>query len=178
MRHCVPFQIVGAVPHLAECATKPDLGEGAQAWLSGKGISMTGILKIAFLATAVCALAFAQPPAGGMKKGMRMPRYDASTEITVTGTVQDVLHPQMGRMEGTHLLLKTETETLEVHLGPSSFVSGKGFSFAKGDSVQVLGSKVTVGGNPAVLAREVTKDGKTLTLRDKTGRPLWAGRKT
>ena len=139
---------------------------------------MTRILKIGFLVAAACALAFAQPPGGGMKKGMRMPRYDASTEITITGTVQDVLHPQMGRMEGTHLLLKTETETIEVHVGPSNFVSGKGFTFAKGDSVQVLGSKVTVGGNPAVLAREVTKDSKTLTLRDKTGRPLWAGRKT
>ena len=113
-----------------------------------------------------------------MKKGMRMPRYDASTEVTISGTVQDVLHPQMGRMDGTHLVLKTETETIEVHLGPSNFVSDKGFTFAKGDSVQVLGSKVTIGGNQAVLAREVTKDGKTLTLRDKTGRPLWAGRKT
>ncbi len=106
-----------------------------------------------------------------------MPHYDASTETNITGTVQDILHPQMGRMNGTHLLVKTETETIEVHVGPSNFVTNEGFTFAKGDSVQVLGSKVTMGGKEALIAREVTRDGKTLTLRDKTGRPLWAGRK-
>ena len=144
--------------------------------VSGKEISMIRILKIGSFVAATCALVLAQPPGGGMKRGMRMPRYDATTEITITGTVQDVLHPQMGRMSGTHLLLKTETETIEVHVGPSNFVSSEGFTFAKGDSVQVLGSKVTIGGKQALIAREVTKDSKTLTLRDKTGRPLWAGR--
>ncbi len=139
---------------------------------------MIRILKIGSLVAAACALALAQPPGGGAKKGMRMPNYDASTEITLTGTVQDVLHPQMGRMNGTHLLLKTETETIEVHVGPSNFVVAEGFTFAKGDSVQAVGSKVTIGGKEALIAREVTKDSRTLTLRDKMGRPLWAGRKT
>ena len=136
---------------------------------------MIRILKIGSLVAAACALVLAQPPGGGMKKNTRMPRYDASTEITLTGTVQDVLHPQMGQMKGTHLLLKTETEMIEIHVGPSNFVSSKGFTFAKGDSIQVLGSKVTIDGKEALIAREVTKDSKTLTLRDKTGRPLWAG---
>jgi hypothetical protein len=139
---------------------------------------MIRILKIGSLVAAACALALAQPAGGGVKRGMRMPHYDTSTEITLAGTVQEVLHPQMGRMNGTHLLLKAETETIEVHIGPSNFVSSEGFTFAKGDSVQVLGSKVTIGGKQALIAREVTKDSKTLTLRDKTGRPLWAGRKT
>jgi hypothetical protein len=109
--------------------------------------------------------------------GMKMAPYDVSTETTITGTVQDILHPQMGRMNGTHLLVKTESETIEVHVGPSDFVANAGFTFAKGDSVQVLGSKVTIDGKEALIAREVTRDGKTLTLRDKTGRPMWAGRK-
>jgi len=113
-----------------------------------------------------------------MKRGgMKMTRYEVSTEATITGTVEDVLQPQQGRMMGTHLVVKTATETIEVHVGPSNFVSGKGFTFAKGDSVQVVGSKVTIEGKEALIAREVTRGGKTLTLRDKTGRPLWAGRK-
>jgi len=113
-----------------------------------------------------------------MKRGgMKMTRYEVSTEATITGTVEDVLQPQRGRMMGTHLVVKTSAETIEVHVGPSNFVSGKGFTFAKGDSVQVVGSKVTIEGKEALIAREVTRDGKTLTLRDETGRPLWAGRK-
>jgi len=137
---------------------------------------MSRILKIGCLLAAACALALPQPPPGGIRHGMNMSmmRYDGSTETTITGTVEDVLHPQMGRMNGTHLLVKTETGTIEVHVGPSNFVTNAGFTFAKGDSIQVLGSKKTIDGKEAVIAREVTRDGKTLTLRDKTGRPLWA----
>ncbi len=57
----------------------------------------------------------------------------------------------------------------------AAFVSDKGFSFAKGDAVEVTGSKVTLTGKEYVIAREVVKDGKTLTLRDKNGIPEWAG---
>jgi hypothetical protein len=140
---------------------------------------MNRMLKIGCLVAATCALTLAQPPQGGMKMGhgMKMLPYDVSSEATITGTVQDVLQPHMGQMMGTHLVVKTATETIEVHVGPSSFVTKEGFAFAKGDSVQVLGSKVTIDGKEALISRELTKDGKTLTLRDKTGQPLWAGHK-
>jgi hypothetical protein len=78
-------------------------------------------------------------------------------------------------MMGTHLTVKAGDETREIALGPSKFIAGKGFSFSKGDSVEVTGSKVTMGGTGYVIAREVIKDGKTLTLRDKSGTPQWAG---
>ena len=32
-----------------------------------------------------------------------------------------------------------------------------------------------MGGNQYLVAREVIKDGKTLTLRDKAGKPQWSG---
>ena len=95
---------------------------------------------------------------------MKMVPYEVSSETTITGTVEDVLQPHMGRMMGTHLIVKTATETIEVHVGPSDFVTKEGFTFAKGDSIQVLGSKVTIDGKEALISREVTKDGKTLTL--------------
>ena len=59
-------------------------------------------------------------------------------------------------------------------LGPSNFIADKGFSFAKGDEVEVTGSKVTVGGGESLIAREITKGGKTLVLGDKTGKPEWS----
>src|SRR5579862_3893493 len=99
---------------------------------------MNRMPKIGCLVAVACALALAQQPSGGMKRGMRMPNYDVSSETTVKGTVQDVLYKQMGRMNGTHLLVKTETETIEVYVGPSNFVTSQGFTFAKDDSVQVL----------------------------------------
>lgn len=116
-------------------------------------------------------LASAQGPHAG--KNMRM--YDPATEITLKGTVEAVNQQTRGQMMGTHLTIKAGDETREVMLGPATFITGKGFAFAKGDSVEVTGSKITMGAMEFLIAREVVKDGKTLTLRDKTGTPEWAG---
>jgi hypothetical protein len=104
-----------------------------------------------------------------------MPMYDTATETTIKGTVDAVSEPSCGQMMGTHLIIKAADSTTEVMLGPAKYVGDQGFSFAKGNSIQVTGSKMTMCGREFIIAREVVKDGKTLTLRDKTGRPKWAG---
>ena len=109
--------------------------------------------------------------------GMR--HYDPKTETTVKGTITEVQQPASTKAgwTGTHLLLKTDTGDLEVHAGPSSYISQKEFSFTKGDVIGVVGSKVTIAGKEVILAREITKDGKTLVLRNAQGVPEWAGRR-
>lgn len=102
--------------------------------------------------------------------------YDPATETTLKGTVQAVTQTTRGAMMGTHLTVKTPEETREVMLGPAGFLSKNGFAFAAGDAVEVTGSRITMGAMEFVIAREVLKDGKTLTLRDKSGIPQWAGR--
>ena len=81
----------------------------------------------------------------------------------------------MGRMGwmGVHLKLKTESGLLNVVLGPSSYIAAKNFTFAKGDEIQVTGSEVTYQGQKELIAREVKKGDKTLTLRNDQGIPLW-----
>ena len=116
-------------------------------------------------------LASAQGPHAA--KNMRM--YDPATETTLKGTVDAVNQQARSQMMGTHLTVKAGDETRDVMLGPSNFITSKGFAFAKGDSVEVTGSKITMGGADYIIAREIVKDGKTLTLRDKTGTPQWAG---
>ena len=102
--------------------------------------------------------------------------YDPGTETRVTGTVEQVKQVS-GRhgWNGTHLMLNTEAGPLEVHAGPSSYLSSQEFSFAKGDEVEVLGSKVKIGDSEALIAREIKKEGKTLVLRNAQGVPQWAG---
>jgi len=117
------------------------------------------------------ALASAQTPKAG--KAGRM--YDPATETTLKGTVEAVTQNARGQMMGTHLTLKAGQETRDVMLGPSSFITSDGFSFAKGDSIEVTGSKIAMDGAEYVVAREVVKDGKTLILRDKSGTPRWSG---
>jgi hypothetical protein len=114
--------------------------------------------------------------AQGQGMGMGMRNYDPKTEITVKGTVEDVQQLQGGNAwMGTHLLLKTDSGTMDVHVGPSDFVTKNNFSFAKGDAIEVVGSKVTIQDKEALLAREIVKDGKTLVLRNAQGIPEWSG---
>ncbi|HEU5406720.1 MAG TPA: hypothetical protein VFU48_03065 [Nitrospira sp.] len=113
----------------------------------------------------------AQAPGSG--KPMRM--YDPATEIKITGIVEGVTQTARGAMSGIHLNVRTGSAVKTVLLGPSNFIESKGFSFAKGDSVEISGSKITMNGTEYIIAREVGKNGKVLVLRDKNGRPEWAG---
>ncbi len=127
-----------------------------------------------WLAAAVLAVAGGMAASAQPGPGMgRM--YDPKTETTLKGTVDAVTQSTRGMWMGTHLMVKTAEATVEVMLGPAYFITSKGFSFAKGDEVEITGSKLKVNDTEYVIAREVVKEGKTLTLRDKTGVPEWAG---
>ncbi|MGC2112864.1 MAG: hypothetical protein WA655_25325 [Candidatus Korobacteraceae bacterium] len=105
-----------------------------------------------------------------------MSNYDPKTEVTVKGTVEEV-QQQQGKhgWMGTHLLLKTDSGSLDVHVGPSEYIAENHFSFAKGDKIEVTGSKGVMQNKDTLLAREIMKDGKTLTLRNAQGIPAWSG---
>jgi DNA/RNA endonuclease YhcR with UshA esterase domain len=100
--------------------------------------------------------------------------YDPNTEITVKGTVEKVTEIGEQGRTGTHLTLRTNEQTYDVHVGPSAYVAASGFTFLAGDQVEVTGSKIKVGGSDAIVAREIRKDGKVLTLRDRQGIPKWS----
>ena len=110
--------------------------------------------------------------------GMGMPRYDKSTEVTISGTVEKV-ESHIGKMgwNGTHLVVRFEAETLTVHVGPTAYLAKKGFAFAEGDKIEVTGSKVPFEGHDVLLAREIRKGDKLLTLRNRQGIPMWSGSK-
>lgn len=78
-------------------------------------------------------------------------------------------------MTGLHVMLRTDADVLEVHVGPVAYLETRKLTLAAGDRISVVGSRVTIGGSPAILAREVTKGDLTVALRNTEGRPLWAG---
>lgn len=122
----------------------------------------------------MAAVLFACVPLALAQQVMR--NYDPSTETTVKGTVEEVKQVSGKHgWNGTHLMLKTEAGQLDVHVGPSSYVAGQGFTFAKGDQVEVLGSKVKMGGSEALIARQIKRGDKTLVLRNAQGIPEWSG---
>lgn len=104
--------------------------------------------------------------------------YNPATETTVTGTVESVTNVPSGHRGGggLHLVVTAASGPIEVHVGPSSFVASKNVTFAKGDILTVVGSKVMMSGEDVLIAREIRKGDQVLTLRDAKGFPLWSGR--
>ena len=108
----------------------------------------------------------------------RAPKYNVATEVKIEGVVQEVRQfwcPINGD-EGTHLMLRTDTGILEVHLAPRRFLDGNGVSFNKGDQVAVVGSTVIYEGHNAMIARKITRGDQTFAFRQADGRPLWVER--
>ncbi|HKV38829.1 MAG TPA: DNA-binding protein [Blastocatellia bacterium] len=102
--------------------------------------------------------------------------YNPDTEVTVSGIVVSVVKIRRGnRSGGTHLNLKTSDATIDVRLGPSNFIEKQAFAISEGDQMEVTGSKVKVGEGEVLIAREIGKGDKTLTLRDSRGKPVWSG---
>jgi hypothetical protein len=105
----------------------------------------------------------------------KAPEYDPKAEVTFKGTIEDFHESQLrGDHPGLHLIVKTETESIEVHACPVRFMKELDFALEKGDAVTVIGSRP--GGTGVVVAREVTKGQTSLTLREKSGAPIWVGR--
>jgi len=104
------------------------------------------------------------------------PKYDPSTEITLKGTVQEIKMVP-GAYEGVHVMLKTSTDTILVHLAPEGFLKMLDFDAKVGDSFEVVGCKITGEFGPEILAKDVKAGNNEITLRDKKGSPAWAGMK-
>jgi len=105
----------------------------------------------------------------------KAPEYDVKAEVTIAGVVEDFHESKMrGDHPGLHIVLKTETESVEVHACPLRFMTDLEFAVDKGDTLTIIGSRP--GGEGIVVAREITKGQTSLTLRDKTGAPVWTGR--
>jgi hypothetical protein len=137
-------------------------------------------IVLAFVLTAAVTPAFGQYPccqrAFQAAPGKGPPNYDPATEVTLKGTLEAVdRHESPGGWQGVHLRLKTDGGVIDVHVGPSWFVQEKGFAFAPGDALEVLGSRVALEGTDSLLAREIRRGGKTLVLRDARGIPAWSG---
>lgn len=77
---------------------------------------------------------------------------------------------------GIHLTLRADNQTYDVHVGPFDYVSKNGFTFSGGDQIEVTGSRIKVGGTDTMIAREIKKGDKVLTLRNSQGIPMWSGR--
>lgn len=106
------------------------------------------------------------------------PRYDPATETTVKGTVGELKFvPPTGGKPIAYLVTKTgpdkDKDTVQIYLCPKSFLDQLGIVFKADEVIEVKGSKVKQDGADLILAREIVKEGETLTFRFPDGKPAW-----
>lgn len=133
--------------------------------------SISLIVVIGLVVTSPWALAAQERKASAPAQ----PAYDATREVTLRGTVHDVKESVLASRSNTaqRIVLETADGPVTVELAPSSFLKARDFSCARGEAIELVGSRVPEGGEDVVLARELRKDGAVLQLRDESGRPAW-----
>jgi DNA/RNA endonuclease YhcR with UshA esterase domain len=101
--------------------------------------------------------------------------YAPTSEQTVRGWVvesKDFQCPVTGTV-GSHITVKNETGSIEVHLAPASFMKQYEINIRKGDKVTVVGSRIMFEGKTALIAKSVAIGNETYNFRDPSGNPLW-----
>jgi hypothetical protein len=97
------------------------------------------------------------------------PLYDASKEVTLQGTVSNVVtKPGAGMIVGGHLIVATAQGNVDAHVGRA--LAGKNpIAIKTGDSVKLVGVMVTTNHNPVFLVRTAEAGGHTYTIRSEKG---------
>jgi hypothetical protein len=103
--------------------------------------------------------------------------YNPKTVEPISGEVAsvDTITPLKGMSSGVHLMIKTDQESISVHLGPAWYVQRQDIKIVPRDKVEITGSRITYQGKPAIIAAEVKKGDEILKLRDENGLPFWSG---
>jgi hypothetical protein len=161
------------------------------------------VRRLLFFSIAVAIIALVGPPlaqSGPVGEGVKAPKgglnpqitrrgmglggaatllirlYDPKTVTTVAGGVESLgTLPPQGFVKGAirSAGLKTEQGEITVYLSPEWYLHEHKIYLTFGDKVEVTGSKVIVGGQPAVIAKDLKVGDKTLTLRTDQGLPVW-----
>jgi hypothetical protein len=132
---------------------------------------LTGVLALLVVVAAPALIA------QGAEKGT--PGYDPAKEITVEGTVQalDTIDCPKGQ-KGLYLKFQTQAGSVDVHVGPISWLESLDFEIEKGQTLEITGAMGPCGGKEVLKPRMITRGNVTITLRDTTGDPLWSRRWT
>ena len=131
------------------------------------GLTIVGLLTGLLLAMAAVPLS-AQERESHPGRGFNAP-YDAAHEITVNGTVQEVVtRHALGTAPGMHLLVSGTDGVVDAHVG--SFLSEETrAAMHEGLPIQIVGAMQELHGKQFLLARQITFGGRMVTVRSRTG---------
>jgi hypothetical protein len=141
-------------------------------------MSRISVCKLLFLAAASVCLLLPVPRANAQDASTapasatssQMVIYDVSKETTIQGTISTIETLRSGEFFGSHISVESSQGGVDAHLGAASVA--KYLSLSQGQSVELVGMMVSVNGQNVFLARKLSSDGKTFTLRSTKGVPF------
>jgi len=110
--------------------------------------------------------------------------YDTANMETIEGSMVKIyeITPKNSPAYGIHIIMNTEKEAVNIHVGPGWYVKNITNVIKEGDKISVTGArtKELTGYDKinyrSIRAAEIRKNGELLLkLRDENGRPLWSG---
>jgi len=101
--------------------------------------------------------------------------FNPQSITTISGQVvsKQNFTPPGAQAQGVLLNIMEDGETIQVHLGPYSYMQRQSVQIEAGDQVEITGSRVMHQGQEVIMASQVRVNGQTIQLRDQTGRPMW-----
>ena len=99
--------------------------------------------------------------------------YNLETVETIKGQVLSV--DSVGN--GVSLQVKTDEETIPVHLAPAWYIENQDIEINPNETVEIKGSRINFNGETAILAAQITSRDTIFQLRDENGFSLWGDRK-
>ena len=97
------------------------------------------------------------------------PVYDAAHEITLNGTIQEVVTKRVaGSPVGMHLLVAGPEGVVDAHVGPY-LTKDTQEALHAGLPVQIVGAVEQLHGKSILLARQLIFGGRTVTVRTENG---------
>jgi len=122
---------------------------------------------LALLFLALPASAQSKPSAGKFSGPFS---YDASKEVTLSGTVSNVItKPEPGMIMGAHLVFATGSGPVDASLGGFALRGKDALSVSAGQQVAVTGVMKTIKNRQVFLARTVKVNGQVFMVRNEHG---------
>ena len=101
--------------------------------------------------------------------------YNPVRDTLLQGTVLAFAENSSVPPFGAHVTVETASGTVDVHLGPATYLRAKHFSFAPGDSVRFVGAISRHHEGVVFLARIAQKGSQAITIRSTQGFLLATG---
>lgn len=141
-------------------------------YLAALGLALSAVLTLLLALVAVPSLARAAQRTLSQKAAV--PVYDAAREVTLQGTVEEVVaKPAVGSPPGVHLIVATPRGSVDAHLGLLGMKQANQAGIFPGTFIEMVGAMVQVSGRELLLVRKLTVGSQTMALRDKRGLPLF-----